>query len=1080
MNSINKLLPIVIGIIFFQISHAQEMKISGTITSDDNGETLSAVSIKIKGKNFGTSSDFDGEYSIDANRGDVLEFSFIGMKTKYVKVEGSNRIDVIMNSDTQLLDDVVVTALGIKKEKKSLGYSVQKVSGDDVNVVKSGNITNSLSGKIAGVKINRTNNMGGSTNVIIRGNSSLSGDNQALFVVDGVPISNYSKNANTTKHTAIDYGNIASDINPEDIKSVEVLKGAAASVLYGSQAANGVIMITTKKGGDIGTKSANVIFKSSTSFGFLDQSTFPEYQKEYGGGSNGEDSWVDFPIGLNTVEKNAGVPFNTQASFGPKYSDKKKVYNWWAAYSESGKDKYRKKGVWKYAENDPLTYFETPVTLSNTISVSGSNESASYRLSYTNHNEKGSEPNGSINKDNFSLSSSYKFSNKLSSNVSVSNILQKAIGRSRMGRDDNNMTMFRQLWATNVDLKQQREAYEKNKKNISWNFILNGDKPHPSYWNNIYFERYENYPTDYRNRWLGNASLDYKFIDLKGLKVSGLVRASIDTYYMYYDMRIQKGSRSMQLAVINDLVTSGYYRADSHFKLFNHDAILNIDADINPDLSFVGLIGTTVKREHTSFTRAHTNGGLGIAGHYFLRNSMKSILPPKEYDTILGTNSLYSSASLDYKKYAYVDLSVRADQSSTLPQGSNLYVYPSMSTSVILTELIDIPHVSFGKLRVNVAQVGASAEFDKIVDTYMFEAENGGAVSGVHHTKKNPELKPESTTSYEVGLDLKLLDNKIGLDMAFYYNLTKDQISNVTTTSSTGYTSKMVNGGKLSNKGLEIALSSKDISLGLVSWNSSVNWSMNRSEVLSLAKGVKKEKLHKRKIGTNVSIHSTKGSPYGLIYGTDFEYHKSGAKIVDKTTGKYKVSESSSKVIGNQNPDWLLGFSNSFSYEGFVFSFLIDCQKGGDIFSVDMLYGLGNGLYKETSFTNENGKNIRDKVADGGGILNPGVYEDGTKNTTRMEVTQGSLGGSLPDKAFVYDASYIKLREMSISYDLPLGTEYFKKITLGLVGSNLWILYKNLPYADPEASMGAGNAQGFSVGSLPTFRELAVNIKLNF
>ncbi|BAV94425.1 SusC/RagA family TonB-linked outer membrane protein [Ichthyobacterium seriolicida] len=1077
MNVTQKLL-LFLGILFFQSSYAQKSKISGTITSKDNGEVLPAVSVIVKGSGIGTSSDYDGNYVIEASKGDVLEFSFIGMRTITVVVEDSNTIDVIMDSDAQVLEDVVVTALGIKRDKKSLGYSVQKVSGDNMNVVKSGNITNSLSGKVSGVRINKTNNMGGSSNVVIRGNSSLSGSNQALFVVDGVPVSNYFRNESNSD-VPIDFGNIASDINPEDIESVEVLKGAAASVLYGSQAANGVIMITTKKGGTIGKKTMDITVNSSTSFGLLDRSTFPKYQKGYGAGYYGEKDWSNF-----FGEKNSGVATGQDASFGPAYSEDKKVYHWWSLYKSLGEEKYKKKGAWKYAENGPETYFETPITLSNSLSISGSDKGMTYRLSYTNHDEKGSEPNSSLKKDNFTVNTSYKFTDDLSSTLSVSNIRQSSIGRSRMGYNSNTMAMFRQWWATNVDLKEQKEAYEKTKKNISWNTNLdkNGN-PQPAYWNNMYFERYENYTTDYRNRWLGNMSLDYKILDYDKLKVSALLRGALDTYSMDMDLRIAKGSNAMDLGDSGIEIDSGYFRGSRTSRILNYDAILNISFPITEDIGFVGLFGGNIKRDFVSYISSNTKGGLAVSGYYFLGNSLRDTAPPREDEEQVGLNSVYSNASFDYKKYLYMDLAFRVDQSSTLPKASNVYFYPSVSTSFIFTELFDIPTISFGKLRFNFAQVGAPAPYDVLIDRYKPLDNNGGIVSTLSSRKMNPDLKSEKTTSYELGLNLKFLENKLGLDIAAYHNLSKDQITYLPVSLSTGYADKVINGGEILNKGLEVSLNTYNVNMGSVSWSSSINWSLNRSLVVSLADGV--DKITLGSYQSNVTVRATPGEPYGLIYGSDYVYDKNGQKIVHSegpNKGKYKVTKTVNEVIGDQNPDWLLGWSNTFSYKGVSLSFLFDYQQGGDIYSLDMWYGMGTGLYEETDFLNDKGNPVRNKIADGGGYINPGVNEDGAKNETRLEVVDGTFGyGALPHKAFVYDASYIKLREVSLSYKLPVDNiKFLKGVTLGIVGSNLWILHKNLPHADPESALGAGNVQGISIGSLPVFRELAFNVKINF
>src|SRR5690606_3592014 len=451
-------------VLIVQLAFAQEKTISGTV-ADDTGLPLPGVNIIIKGTSTGTQSDFDGNYTIDAAVGQTLVYSYVGFDTQEIAVGASNKIDVTMQAGS-VLDEVVVTALGISREKQSLGYSTQQVAGEDLATVKTNNFTNGLSGKVAGLQIRRNNNFGGSTNVVIRGITSLTGDNQALFVIDGVPISNQNTNNANQKNSSggnyYDYGNAAADINPDDIESVNVLKGAAASALYGSRAASGVIIITTKKGNK--AKGLGVTINSNAQVGFVDKSTFAEYQNQYGAGYGLENFTYEDITGDGVKDKLSN--YLDDASYGPRFNGQM-IYQWDAF--DPASPNYLKKTPWLAAKNGPITFFETPVTLTNSISVSNGFDNGSYRISYTKLDQKGLMPNSQIDRHNFTFSGTYDVSDKLTVSGFANYIKTDALGRNSTGYSDNVVGNMKQWWQTNVDLQDQRSIYMNTKRNIGWN-----------------------------------------------------------------------------------------------------------------------------------------------------------------------------------------------------------------------------------------------------------------------------------------------------------------------------------------------------------------------------------------------------------------------------------------------------------------------------------------------------------------------------------------------------------------------------------------------------------------------------------
>ncbi|SFF79022.1 TonB-linked outer membrane protein, SusC/RagA family [Salegentibacter agarivorans] len=1055
-----------------QITFAQERTITGTVV-DEDGLPLPGVTVLIKGTNTGTQTDFDGNYSIPATQGDVLVYSFVGMETAEYTVANNDTIDVTLSTDSAQLDEVVVTALGIQREKKSLGYATQEVQGAEVSDVPTQNFMNSLSGKVAGLSIKSSGTMGGSTNIVIRGNASLTGNNQALFVIDGTPISNDTPNTADQQagRGGYDYGNAASDINPNDIESINVLKGAAATALYGARAANGAIIIETKKGSKkqgIGI-SINSTFMTTS----VDDNTLPVYQDQYGAGYG---PFYDTPF-FNTYgnldlpdgfDPNIPfTPFTEDASFGAPF-DGQLIHQWNSIYPQLST--YQQATPWQAAQNTPNDIWERGYTAINSVALDGGSETSTFRLGVTNLNNQGNLPNSRIKRNTIKFSGTHEFTDKFSAGANITYTKTDGKGRYGTGYDSENpMQSFRQWNQANVDVYAQRDAYLETGQNITWNPNSPLNRT-PIYSDNPYWTRYENFQTDTRNRYFGNFNLNYEINDV----FSVVGRFSFDTFDELQEERRNVGSVGV----------SGYSRYNGRAAEYNYDLILNFNTDIIDDLNLDGNLGWNLRRNDNSSIRASTNGGLNAPDFFALSNSVDPINPPNEYDATRMIDGIYARASLGYLDTYYVEGTIRRDRSSTLPADNNTFYYPSISTSVLLSNVVEADWLSFAKIRANYAEVGNDAAPYSVLNTYVLSTPFAGAgVAGNQATLNNANLKPERTKSYEVGLEANFLDRRIGFDLSYYNSQTEDQITPVPVSMASGFTSVFFNAGTVENKGFEASLRLNPIRTEDFNWNMNINWARNRSEVLNLAQGI--DNLQLAGLQGGVSINATPGEPYGTIRGTDYIYDDSGNKVVG-SNGYYLTTPNSNEIIGNILPEWTGGVQNTFQYKNLSLGFLIDVQKGGDIFSLDTWYGQATGVYDQSVGTNDLGNPMRNTLANGGGIVLPGVNENGEPNSTRADFsTYANPYGYARDAnaGHVYDASFVKLREANLTY--AFGEEMidrlpFTRASVSLIGRNLWIIHKNIPYSDPESGLSAGNVQGYQSGAYPTFREIGASLKLNF
>ncbi len=1082
-----KLLSFFMSMLLIGSAYAQERMISGRVTSLDDGGPLPGVTVLIVGTSEGTQTNLNGEYTISVPASaNALEFSYIGFSTQTITIGGRTTINVVMTTDAQQLGEVVVTALGIVRKKNELPYAAQEVKAEEITQTRDNNFVNALSGRVAGLEIKQTGSMGGSTNVVMRGIRSMTGNNQALFVVDGAPISN--ANTNTTDQTTgrggFDYGNAAADINPDDIASITVLKGAAATALYGSRAANGVIMITTKKGSK---NTMNITVNSGVTFGKIDKETFTKYQNEYGAGYVNEFTVLanngDLSKGYGSPDGNfwyrstafSGgqevlmTPFTEDASYGARFNPNLMIYQWDAFDPTS--PNYGKATPWVAAQHTPVDFYKTGVNSNHSLTISGGGENTTFKGGYTRNDETGVLPNSKIIKNIFNLGASHDITStlRISGDANFTNI--SGLGRFGTGYDGANPNQqFRQWWQTNVDIKEQEAAYKRNRQNITWNWA-DETAQGPIYSDNPYFRRFENYQNDTRYRYFGHMNLSWaplEWLDFLG-------RISYDGFNQFQEERIAQGSADVP----------EYLRRDRTFGETNIDLMANFNKQLTEDLNLAGLLGSNIRRSRLSAVSASTNGGLAFPGLYSLSNSKNPVSAPTEIFERIGVDGIFASANLGFKEIYFLDGTIRRDQSTTLPVENDTYWYPSVAASFLFSNLIENKSIiNYGKLRLNYAQVGNDASPLSLRDTYIINDLFGDVQRTALPTdKQNSELRPERTNSWEGGIEMGFFNNRVSFDVSIYKTETFDQIMAVDVSSTTGFSRKFVNAGTLENKGVEVQLFGSPIQSGDFSWTMNLNFSKYTTRVTKLYQ--ENDNLQLATMQGGVTLNAALGEKMGSFRGRNFVY-KDGQKVVG--SNGYYLRSGPGVVIGNISPDWIGGISNVFSYKNLALNFLIDIRQGGDIFSLDQYYGQATGLYPESAGNNDLGNPSRLPISQGGGVILPGVKEDGSPNTTRVENYDNSVTpygyANNPTAVAIFDGSYVKLREASLTYSIPSdwlqGQKAFKGIDVSVIGRNLWLIHKNLPYSDPEAGLSSGNIQGYQSGAYPTVRSLGFNVRFRF
>ena len=1096
-----------LAMLLFPAMVLAQASIKGKVTDASTGDALPGANVYIPKLNNGAATGVDGTYTISSVPAGSYKVTvtYVGYTTYTTTVDVGDQtvtLNIKLQPSNVGLNQVFVTAQGVKKTRNELSYSAQQVQPQTVQSVHSQNFTNLLSGKVAGLDVKESSTMGGSTNLILRGITSLTGNNQPLFVIDGVPFNNSNTNTSSEQQgfRGYDFGNAANDLNPDNIASIDVLKGAAATALYGERGANGVIVITTVQGGK--TKGVGVSLNAGVGMGYVDRSTMPQYQHQYGAGYYpfySSPASTGYP-GLFFYHNNhLVVPFTEDASYGAKFDPSLTVYQW-----QDGKLVAK---PWVAATHGPMYFMQHAVDNHQSIFIDGTTDKGYYKIGFTRKNETGILPNSDLGTNNFNFGGSYDVTQKLKASGSINYTNTAGLGRYGNGYDNiNPMTNFRQWFETNVDLKQQQQSYFHDHNNDTWNYAdYSGTAP--IFWDNQYYTRYQSYENDSRNRYYGYTKLEYD--PASWVNINGQV--SLDTYSEYQQERIAYQSIDIPQ----------YQRYNRDYSEYNYKLIANFNKQINQNLKFTGLLGGNIRKQRIRSISASTNGGLVVPGLYALSNSLSPMSPPSEVFSRRDIYAAFGEATFTYKDMLVLDMTERRDVSSTLPKNNDTYYYPSISGAFTFSELTknSLHWLSYGKIHASYAEAGSDAPVYAISDTYIqpsvFSTNgstlidpsfSGSALFSTPHTKNNPNLKPTRTKEIEVGLNTEFLQNRIGLDVTYYKSNSIDQIIPAPVSRATGYNSLYVNAGSIQNRGWEISGFIRPIETSNFVWTLNANWSRNRNKVISLAPGISNLEIGAFQNG--VTLDAVVGQPYGTLRGTDFVYYnpqvhknnpklpvlgsgpmyRNGGKKVINSSGYYEISGTSNNIIGNYNPKWTGSVTNTIEYKNISLSFQIDVRHGGDISSLDMEYGLATGLYPITAGNNSRGKLKRSPVAQGGGVLLPGVTESGKPNTTWAEANDflnGPYGyWNNPNRAFIYDGSYIKLRQVDISYSIPqklvsrIGL--VRSIDLSLVGRNLWIIQKNIPYSDPEAGMSSGNIQGFQGGAYPNVRNIVFNVSLKF
>ncbi len=1033
-----------------QFSFAQ-VNVSGLVTSKDDGQPLPGVSVLIEGTQKGTTTDFDGKYSIEAKSGDVLVFSFIGMTDKKITVTtsttGSVVINAVMESDTQVLDDVVVTALGIKKSQKSLGYAQVEIKGEDLSVAKERDIATSIAGKVAGVQV-----LGGAgstfsdAKIRVRGVNSLTGGN-AIFVVDGTVVE-------------------SRDVNMDDVETLSVLKGPAATALYGSRGSNGVIMITTKKGKKSKDGGWGVSVNQNTSIGnFVDML---EYQDKYAGGYAGKFFEVDSK-GKDWDENSTGKKYKVlqmeaDESWGPKIDGKTLYRPWYTWFKDSP----------EYGKEVPLTaqpdnvrdFYEMGVTSNTNIALSKAGNNYSARVSYTNIYSKGIAPNSKMVRNYVKSKLIYDLTDQLKAEVSANYNVNQAVSRPFSSWSDglsvNNMKMYNQWWQRQLNMKKLKEYYKGEEGFRSWNMKSPENPYETAYWDSPYFNVYESVPVEDFSTLYGHASLTYKFNDK--LKVVGIVRTREGSY-------LHKRNRADGGHEISAVSKSSVTALENNYEfLATYE-----DKFMNDEISLVASFGGNIRMYEYKWTSFKSNGGLTIPGLYNIKASKEK---PNLDDSIheKQVNSFYGTMNLGYKDFLFVDLSLRNDWSSTLPKDNNSYLYPSVNASFIFSDLLadDLKSIiSFGKLRSGWGQVGSDTDpYETSLNYPLADSYGSTSMMNVPTTLPNTDLKPALSSSWEVGFDLKFLDNRLGLDVTYYRNSNKDQIIDLSVSSTSGYSKTKINAGSITTQGIEVALYATPIKTDDLIWDMSLTFAKTSVFVDELADGLEDIRLTR---GTwAAAVYAKAGKNWGIIKSQKAKKDDKGRFILEEGNFDVAYTEEKDKQV---LPDFTGGMVNTLTYKGFTLSASLDYQIGGTFLSLTKRYSSWTGIAK---YTAEN--DIREH-----GVVIDGVDKDGNPNTTRLDAKTYFNYLRNWKGAFLYDATFVKLREISLSYRVPkeiCDMIYVKKLSIGFNISNVALIYSATDIDSSELETQTGSTNDpfpfLEAGQNPSVRSYGLNLKFNF
>ena len=1036
---------VLLVVLVAQITFAQERVVSGVVS--DNAEMpLPGVSILVKGTKSGTQTDFDGKYSIKALPSQILIFSYIGMTTQEV-MASSSKVNIKLASTAVELEGVVVTALGIKKSEKAIGYAAQSVKGSELTEARESNLVNALSGKIAGVQVtNSSGAVGSSSRVVLRGNSSISGNNQALFVVDGVPFDN-SSYSTADDGGGNDLPNGIASISPDDIESITVLKGPNAAALYGLRASNGVIIITTKSGKSGKSKSV-VSFNTNTTFS--NPLIVPNYQNSYGQGPTS--NYFEYLDGAG-----GGYGDGVDESWGPAL-DKGLSFVQWDSYKVNGAAL-----PWISHPNNVRDFYQTGISMSNNLSLASGNDNSSFRMSVGTSDDKGMLPSTDFKKLTVSLNGNLKLSERISSGASLMYFNDKSNNLPTGGYDAENVAQ-QFIWsARNVNFKDLKDW-----RNLPLAPIGTASEGTPINWNNVfqnnpYWVLETNRNTFDKDRITGSAFVTFELA--KDFTATGKI--SLDQYSQVITHRQSIGS--------NSAPTGSYSENSLRYSEINSEMLLsykkNIAEDFNVSLNFGA---NQMKRKSNQTFGAIT--ALELPDFYNLSNIKSGTTPifGNTYNEV-RIGSMYGFGQVSYKNYLYVDFSGRNDWASVLPSKNNSFFYPAVSGSLILSELLNTTRSSINYIKVRggwskVGGTGALAAYN-LNSTYTLANSGWGNQASTPNTQFNQNLKPETVIGTEFGIDLNAYQNRLRFSGTYYTKNSSDLLVPIQVSASSGYTSVWDNIASMENKGIELQLGVTALKTKDFSFDIDLNFAKNDNKVTSLGE------LDTYILGGQwgVTLEARKGLPYGSLVGIGFAKDPSGNIIYENGL---PVKETSKKVLGNIAPDWTGGANFTVKYKNFDFTTLIDAKVGGDVHSMTYAWGRYAGTLEESLIGRENG------------IIGTGVMSDGNGGfvpnnvvVTAKSFNQSAYGDKV-DESSIFDATYVKLRQMSLGFSFPkqwLNGISITDLKFSVVARNLAILYKVAPHIDPETGFSNSNGnQGMEFGQIPSARSYGFNLSVKF
>ncbi|TVQ18700.1 MAG: SusC/RagA family TonB-linked outer membrane protein [Bacteroidetes bacterium] len=1088
------------------LASAQEHRVTGTVTDAADGSTLPGVTVLVRGTGAGTITDNAGRYEIAVPEDGVLVFSFIGMMSQTVNVGGRSVVNVALSADVATLQEIVVTALGISRERKALSYSVQGVGGDELSEAKDINLVNSLSGRIAGVQVTSGGGgIGASSRITIRGNSSF-GNNQPLFVVDGTPISNFA--TAVSQYGGADYGNAIMDIDAANIESVTVLKGGMAAALYGQNAANGVILITTKDGSG---KRKNFGVNISSAVTFETPYIFPAYQNKYGQGLNGEMFLYNKYLADNNLTeaeysyqdyayertfryyngRGGGLFDGRDESWGAKLDIGLMLPQFNSPYTldENGLPVYQNT-PWISQPNNTRDFFETGLTMDNFFEIYGSSDNSVARLGVSSMQSQGTIPNTDLTRYSVNFSGELKISERFSGKATVNYVKNFSDNLPGGGYESDNVMQSIGGWfGRQVDMEALKENWQTKDPFGYW---YNWNQ---TYFSNPYFIVNRMLKSRDRNRVFGNFSLNYKLAE--GLALTGRIGND------YFGENRKEVWPDGSIGI--DVTQGGRFNINERVNNeFNADLFLNFDQPINDDFRVDGLLGGNY------YQRSYRFQGMAAAEltvpDLFTIGNVSGNPTTSMFNSKVVTNSVFGSLNVGFRNYLFLNATGRNDWSSTLPEGAWSYFYPSVGLGFVFTEAFGLENniLSFGKVRASWAEIGKATDPYNTRGTYAPAAATFKGVTQFFISRQLPPvgLKNENTTSYEVGLEMAFLMNRLNFDITYFNNLSRDQILGVNISPASGYSSMLINAGEIETKGIELLLNAGIArNPGGFNWDVTVNWAKIENMVNELYGDLEAYQIASSWGG--LTIEARPGKPYGTIMALGFARDQQGRVIVHPTTGRVLKTPVPVEV-GNTTPDWLGGIRNSFSYRNLSVSALLDMRMGGDLFSVTHWFG---GYAGVAQFTVENGVRedgviVGDNIlSDWGAVL---AAVDGDGNILRDEdgfpIGSGTVN-NIPISAQTYfmdfwgnqeasiiDGSFIKLREISIGYSIPMSIVnrmgFITGADVSLVGRNLALLYKhksNNINIDPETGFGTSNAGvGLEQYQIPSSRSIGFRVNLNF